>query len=328
MIKKNMLKKVMGVCMAATLVMSMTGCSTADSKAPAKEQTSAAEAVKTEEAETTAELSNAEKWGIDEFTFVLIPGEDSEKDVQLRDSVAEDLSEVLDLPVNVYRATDYNAAVEAMRTGNAQLVWLGAFSYVTAVERAGAECICVKSRDGETGYHSLILAKPDSGINGLADLEGKNFGFVEPSSTSGNIVPSNDILNELGLDLSFDELHMDGKFFDTVTYVGNHQASLQAVLQGNVDAAAISSNTYNNQIEKGNVKESDFKIVHSSVTIPGSVISIQKDLPEDLKQQVTDFLLSYDNEEFLGDPGYKFVAVEDSEYDVIRELQEKYGLTD
>ena len=76
------------------------------------------------------------------------------------------------------------------------------------------------------------------------------------------------------------------------------------------------------------VKESDFKIVHSSVTIPGSVISIQKDLPEDLKQQVTDFLLSYDNEEFLGDPGYKFVAVEDSEYDVIRELQEKYGLTD
>ena len=238
--KKAMLKKAMSVLVSAALVMSMAGCSVKETQVSTKQQTSTSE--------TTAELTNAEKWGIDEFTFILIPGEDSEKDVQLRDSMAEDMSEAIGLPVNVYRASDYNAAVEAMRTGNAQLVWLGAFSYITAVERAGAECICVKGRHGEKGYNSLILAKADSGIDSLEDLEGTTFGFVEPSSTSGNIVPCNDILNELELDLSFDELHMDGKFFDTVTYVGTHQASLQAVLQGNVDAAAISSNTYNNQI--------------------------------------------------------------------------------
>lgn len=70
-------------------------------------------------------VANAEsaedKWGIKEFNFVLIPGEDTEKSVQLRDQMAEHMSEVLGIPVNTFRATDYNAAVEALRTGNAQL---------------------------------------------------------------------------------------------------------------------------------------------------------------------------------------------------------------
>ncbi len=35
--------------------------------------------------------------------------------------MAEHMSEVLGIPVNTFRATDYNAAVEALRTGNAQL---------------------------------------------------------------------------------------------------------------------------------------------------------------------------------------------------------------
>lgn len=311
MFKKRVFKKIMAVVMLTSLTLTTVGCGAQKS-----------------ETANSAEQTNAEKWGLEEFTFIMIPGEDSEKDVQLRDNMAEDMSEALGLPVNIYRASDYNAAVEAMRTGNAQLVWLGAFSYVTAVERAGAECVCVKGRNGNKGYNAYIITKADSDINSLEDLKGRSFGFVDPSSTSGNIVPSNDLLTLLNLDLSFDELHLDGKFFKAVTYVGNHDAALQSVLQGNVDAAAISSNTYNNHIEKGNVLESDLKIVHSSVVIPGSVLSIQKDLPEDLKQKVKDFLLSYDDDEYFGGPDNRFVAVEDSDYDIIRELQQKYGLTD
>lgn len=273
-------------------------------------------------------MSVAEKWGIEEFTYVMIPGEDSEKAVQLRDNMCEDLSEVIGIPVNVYRASDYNAAVEAMRTGNAQMAYLGPISYVTAVERAGAECMCVTGRNGSKGYQSHIIAKPDSDIESLADLEGRSFGFVDPSSTSGNIVPCNDILTELGLSLSFDEMHLDGNFFSAVTYVGSHDSAIQAVIQGNVDAAAVSSNTYNNHIEKGNISEDDLKIVHSSVTIPGSPICIQKDLPEELKQLVKEFLLSYDDDEFFGSADTRYVEVEDSDYDIIRELRDKYGLTD
>lgn len=332
MVKRtNAFKKFTATLLMAALTASMvTGCGTEkqEQSNETESQTNTSENSSVEDSGEAEELSAAEKWGIDEFTFVLIPGEDSEKSVQLRDNMCEDLSEAIGIPVNVYRATDYNAAVEAMRTGNAQLAFLGPFSYVTAVERAGAECICVSGTNGSVGYQSYIITKGDSDIESLENLEGTTFGFVDPSSTSGNVVPCNEILENLDLSISFDDLHLDGVFFKTATYVGNHQNSIQAVIQGNVDAAAVSSNTLSNQIEKGNIAEDDVKIIHESPVIPGSPICIQKDLPEELKEIVSDFLLSYDNDEYFGGPDTRYVAIEDSEYDYIRELQDKYGLTD
>ena len=136
------------------------------------------------------------------------------------------------------------------------------------------------------------------------------------------------MLTNLALDCSFDELHIDGNFFGAVTYTGNHLNSIQAVVQGNVDAAAVSSSTLRDQIEKGNVEEDSFKIIHKSDYIPGSPVCIQKDLPEELKQMVEEFLLAYDDEAYFGGANKGYVAIEDSDYDIIRELQQKFGLTD
>ncbi len=282
----------------------------------------------------SAGTSASNPYGLDEFVMVMIPGEDTEKSVQLRDNMADAMSEALGVKVTTYRATDYSAAVEAMRTGNAQLAYLGPFSYITATERAGAEAVAVQGVKGtDGGYQSYIVVSADSDIETLADLQGKTFAFVDPESASGNVVPCNEILNavpELGL--TFDDLHTDGKFFKSAMFAGSHAGSMQAVIQGNVDAAAVSSSTYENQIEAGNAQEGDLKIIHKSPTIPGSPIAIQKDLPQELKDKVKDFLLSYDNPEYFGDEEGKeperFIAIEDSAYDYIRELKEKYNLSD
>ena len=206
----------------------------------------------------SAGTSASNPYGLDEFVMVMIPGEDTEKSVQLRDNMADAMSEALGVKVTTYRATDYSAAVEAMRTGNAQLAYLGPFSYITATERAGAEAVAVQGVKGtDGGYQSYIVVSADSDIETLADLQGKTFAFVDPESASGNVVPCNEILNavpELGL--TFDDLHTDGKFFKSAMFAGSHAGSMQAVIQGNVDAAAVSSSTYENQIEEGLVTES------------------------------------------------------------------------
>ena len=107
---------------AALAVTAVTGCTSAAGSGGSGAQ-----------AEATAENG----YGLEEFVMVMIPGEDTEKSVQLRDTMAEKMSETIGVPVTTYRATDYSAAVEAMRTGNAQLAYLGPFSYVTARDRAG-----------------------------------------------------------------------------------------------------------------------------------------------------------------------------------------------
>ncbi len=43
--------------------------------------------------------------------------------------------------------------------------------------------------DGSTGYHSIMVARKDSGITKLEDLKGKKLGFADPDSTSGYLIP-------------------------------------------------------------------------------------------------------------------------------------------
>ena len=156
----------MGLCCWALLtVASLTGCS-------ASGQT-------TSDAEAQATAENG--YGLEEFVMVMIPGEDTEKSIQLRDTMAEKMSEAIGVPVTTYRATDYSAAVEAMRTGNAQLAYLGPFSYVTARERAGAECLVVQGRVGTGGYQSYIVVQADSDIQSLEDLQARPLPLWTPS---------------------------------------------------------------------------------------------------------------------------------------------------
>ena len=184
------------------------------------------------------------------------------------------------------------------------------------------------------GYQSYIVVQADSDIQSLEDLQGKTFAFVDPESTSGNVIPTTDeILSAFpDLGLTFDDLHTDGKFFASAMFAGSQQGSLQAVVQGNVDAAAVASSTYENQIEEGLVNEEDLRIIHESPDIPGSPIAIQKDLPQELKDKVKEFLLSYDDPEYFGDEEGKeperFVEISDSDFDYLQDLKDKYNLSD
>ena len=102
----------------------------------------------------------------------------------------------------------------------------------------------------------------------------------------------------------------------------------------NIRAKRISYNPsiYENQIEEGLVNEEDLRIIHESPDIPGSPIAIQKDLPQELKDKVKEFLLNYDDPEYFGDEEGKeperFVEISDSDYDYLADLKETYNLSD
>ncbi len=283
-------------------------------------------------ASTPGEQTAQEKYGLEEFVVVLIPGEDDPKSLQIRDTFAADMSAVIGLPVRTYRATDYNAAVEAMRTNQAQLAMLGPFSYVMARQRANAECVAIRSVNGtDFGYYSQIIVRADSDIETLADLQGKRFAFVDPGSTSGNLIPTDCIIKELpDLNLTFDGLHADGVFFKSAMFSGNHPNALQAVIKGDVDAAAVASSTYENEISKGNANAGDLRVIFTSPMIPGSPMAIKKDINLELKEKVVDFLLTYDNVDYFGGPESKsrYWKVDDKFYDYLEDIQIKYNLVD
>jgi len=321
-----MFKKLIAFALSMAMLASFTACGQSTS-AVSKEQASA---------QTTTDDKKKSK--VDTLVIAYLPNEAKEDLAEHRQGLAKDMEAALGVKVKEFLASDYNAAIEAMRTGKADIAFFGPLSYSQAHERAKAEPLVITSLDGKkenSGYYSYIVvnAKNDK-IKTVADLKGKKFAFVDANSTSGNLVPSYEILKVLKDDkLTFEDLHTNGKFFESVSFSGAHQNGLQAVLKGDIDAAPCASDIYNRELQAGKFKESDVRIIHKSPKIPDSPIAIRGDLPEDFKKAVREFYLKYDNDnyfiKFMGQkPGEKkrFIPAEDADYKEVYELRKKFGL--
>jgi len=253
----------------------------------------------------------------------LIPADDAEEMLRSYEPIQEYLSEQLGIPVEIQVTSDYTAAIEAMRAKHIDMAWFGPFSYIIAANVAGAEAIVngVRRSDGKADYHSIIIANADSGIKDLEDLKGKSFAFVDPASTSGNLIPRK-MLIENGIDPDND--------FSTSYYAGTHNAVQLAVANNKVDAGADSDNSYKRMVTEGQIDPDVNKIILMSDPIPGSPIVVRGDLSADFKQKIKDALLNMDEQTIHQVDGWGGIAryqeVSDSDYDIIRETAKTLGM--
>lgn len=265
------------------------------------------------------------------LTVAYAPNESTEQSVDARNGLAEDLKAELGMEVEEIQATDYNAIIEALRTGKADLAYMGPLAIALGNERAGVEPIAMKADFGDKSqaiYHSLLVTNSaNEDINSITDIKGRTIAFVDPDSTSGNLIPTAEIINAFpDENLTSEMLHTNGEFFEAASYSGKHQAGLQAVAMGDVDVAPISDQILASEIENGNVNEEDIKIIHTSGDIPAEGMVVRGDLDPELKQQLQDFLINYDNEEYfdkvIKNPDARFVESDLSDYQAIIELND------
>ena len=260
------------------------------------------------------------------FTIAYAPNESTEQSTDARNGLAKDLGAFLGVEVKEIQATDYNAIIEALRTGKADMAYLGALSVALAMERAGAEPIVMKAPKGDktlATYRSVFIAKSDNErINTLRDAKGKKIAFVDPNSTSGNLVPTSEIMNVFNDEkLNSDLIHANGKFFEAVSFSGKHQAGLQAVIKGDVDIVPISDQILASEIANGNAAEGSVKVIHSSAPIPAEAMTVGKTVSPELKAKLVKFLTAYDNAEYFAKvikvPSARFVPSSKDDYAAI-----------
>ena len=265
------------------------------------------------------------------FTIAYAPNESTEQSADARNGLAGDLSEVLGCEVEEIQASDYNAIIEALRTGKADMAYMGGLNLALGVERAGIEPIVMKADDGDPEkavYHSLLITSSENeDIYSIEDIQGKTMAFVDPNSTSGNLIPTSEIIKAFpDEDLNSDMLHTNGEFFEAVNFSGKHQAGLQAVIMGDVDVAPISDQILEAEIAAGNASADDIRIIHESAPIPSEAMVVGKHVDEETREQLTEFLVNYDNEAYFTDviknEGARFVACDISDYEPIIELNE------
>ncbi|WP_242206115.1 MULTISPECIES: phosphonate ABC transporter substrate-binding protein [unclassified Pseudomonas] len=262
---------------------------------------------------TALALGASQVWAKDKLTIGLIPSEDSQAMIESSKQVLDDLQAKIGMPVVPFVATDYNGIIEALRSGKLDVAYLGPFSYVLATSVADVEAfsVAVTKKTGQSAYKSVILARKDSGIHSLADLKGHTFAFVDPSSASGHLFPKAG-LEQAGF--------APDSLFKRVIFSGSHDASILAVENKKVDAAAVADRIFASAVAKGVVKQDDFEIVWSSKPIPESPMVWRKALDPELKKKIADALASIKDVPW-GDQGVLngFQPTTDASYDVVRE---------
>ncbi len=130
------------------------------------------------------------------LTIGLIPAEDSQAMIESSRQVLDSLRSNWDMPVKPFVATDYNGVIEALRSKKLDVAYLGPFSYVLANQIADVEAfaVAVTKKTGQSSYKSVIIARKESGLAKTADLKGRTFAFVDPTSASGHLFPKAGLL--------------------------------------------------------------------------------------------------------------------------------------
>jgi phosphonate transport system substrate-binding protein len=255
-----------------------------------------------------------------ELTVGLIPSEDSRAMIAQSKAMMDKLSQALGMPVKPFVAADYNGVIEALRSKRLDVAYLGPFSYVLGTTVADIEAFAVAEtkKAGRTSYQSYIITHKDSGIKNVSDLKGKNFAFVDPSSTSGHLFPKAGLI-KAGFNPDRD--------FGRVIFSGSHDSSAIAVQNKKIDAAAVADRILEAAFTKGIAKREDIVIVWKSDPIPESPTVWRKDLPEDLKKRIQAAFLEVKDIPW-SDQGVLngFVPTNDAAYNVIRDTAKSLNL--
>ncbi len=153
-------------------------------------------------------------------------------------AIAEYIQLKLDIPAEYVSGIPWQERESLFDCGEIQLLWLCGLPYVHKADLAESsmELLAVPVPVGERYrakpvYFSDVVVRRDSPFRSFRDLRGATWAYNEPRSHSGyNVVRA--YLFELG---EFDS------FFAAVVEAGAHSNSLQMILSGAVDGAAIDS---------------------------------------------------------------------------------------
>ena len=219
------------------------------------------------------------------FRVTTIPEEAATEQVRKFTPLAAYLEKRLGMKVEFTPVSDYPAAVEALVNKKVELVWFGGFTHVQAQIRSGGKIIPIAQREEDTKFQSVFIAKTDSGIKTLDDMKGKQVSFGSQSSTSGHLMPRNNLLNA-GINPEKD--------FRRIAYSGAHDATIASVVNGKVDAAALDITVWRKFVAENKV---DTKAVDVFFTTPPFFNynwSVHADMPAELREKVKKALLDID----------------------------------
>lgn len=247
----------------------------------------------------------------EKLVVALLPDESASTVIQNNKGLETYLEKELNKDIELFVSTDYSSMIEAARNGRLDLAYFGPLSYVLAKTKSNIEAFAALEKNGEATYKSVLIGNAETGIDSYEKIEGQTMAYGDQASTSSHLIPKS-MLMEKGLkpEENYKEV-----------FVGSHDAVAVAVANGKAQAGGLSKPIYTALIEKGIIDKNKIILIEESKPYPQYPWTMRSDLEPRLKQQIKQAFLEIEDEAVL--QSFKaegFQAVEDKDYDVVRDL--------
>jgi len=233
-----------------------------------------------------------------EFRIGILGGENEADRLRNFQCMTEKLPAVLGVDkVSLFPAADYDGVIQGLLGGTLDYAELGASGYAKiylADPKAVEPILTTVQTDGSMGYHSVMVARKDSGMTKLEDMKGKKLGFADPDSTSGFLVPTVTLPESIGAPIK--------EYFAETGFGGGHENLVLEVLKGTFDAGTTwasgvgdfkdgyTSGNLRKMVDKGIVNMDDLVELWESPLIPNGPIVVRSTMNEDMKSKFKTFM--------------------------------------
>ena len=259
--------------------------------------------------------------------FSIIPTQESVRELTLYKPVLDLLSKNTGKKIEFYMPTSYSSVVEALLGKWVDVAVLGPESYVISRNQGAQDEVFATYykkklgiQEAGPGYKSLLISKKGSKFTSIEAAKGSVMVLVDPASTSGALIPEH-VFGDKVVKTPLKQ------YFSKVAFSGGHDLSTIAVFDGKADTAFVASHRFMNTIDasKGKMKVEDFNILWVSPLLPQDPFVYRSALCPELKKKIADTFLTLDSTDvgraYLQNvDSEKFVAMKDSDYDIIREV--------
>lgn len=244
-------------------------------------------------------------------------------------SVVDDLSKASGLKIELAVVKNYMAIIDGLASRTIDVAFINSLGYLLSHDWSGTKAVFqLKGEDGKNIYKTAIIARADSGIKTMKDINGRSFAFTDPYSMSGYLMPLY-LLSE-----------NDVKPAKTVLAGGSSEV-VEMVYSGQIDAGAI---YYAEHDPDGRIHDARVKLVGKypdmvdqvaiialSPPIPTTPIVFRKGLMPDVVKKLEGAFGALNTDQEAIGLLYKMygakgiLKADEKSYDGIRDILKKLG---
>jgi ABC-type phosphate/phosphonate transport system substrate-binding protein len=196
---------------------------------------------------------------------------------ELGGAAFDELASILaraDVTIEPVFVPNYVSLYETLHLHAADAAWCPPLVARDLVRVAAADPIATVLRGGADHYYSALVAREDSRVRRVVEIEGARVGWVSRLSAAGYVVPR-DYLRSLGIDV------------DTVedVFMHTHARAVQALVDGEVDVIATYASARDGSFQLSPALDRA-RILGVAGQIPGDVIVVTRGVSRDVRGQL------------------------------------------